>query len=153
MTWYRVFGTSDVTPRPEALLQHLRAFGLDVTGRFQADDQGWYRAVLLLAGNPAPVELERFLSTEEGIRAELNSWAGWVEAQGDTPAHISLMQDFISTRQLITLHSPAGPPHADQLHQLCALACQSLARETSGVYQIDDRGFFSADGRALIPEE
>ena len=42
--WYRVFGTSDSHPEPAAILGALRALGVEVTGQFRGDEQGWFHA-------------------------------------------------------------------------------------------------------------
>ncbi len=141
--WHRVFGTSDVEPTPAALLAHLADLGFVATGHFHGDDAGWFRAAINVAG--AVFSVERFLAAEEGIRAELNSWAAHLETCPITPHQAALMEQMIRTRQLITLDSTL----AEDVN--LALA-QYLAQVTDGVYQIDGQGFFSPDGALLVPE-
>jgi hypothetical protein len=141
--WYRVFGASDAEPPPAATLERLNELA-PVAGAFHGDDAGWFRAELTAAG--APMELERFLATEEGIRAELNSWAAHVEACGDSPEHVRLMERMIQTRQLFTVRGTASD-------EVCIALCRFLAETTDGVYQIDGRGFFATDGAPLLPDE
>src|SRR5262249_10907812 len=92
--WYRVFGGSDVEPAPAALLEHLHGLGLKVACRFYGDDQGWSRAELLLQDGTI-LELARYLTDEDGIRAELNTWAAWVESVAEGPDVARLMQRLI----------------------------------------------------------
>ena len=149
--WFRVFGTNDVQPEPARVLEAARGLGGEVSGRFRGDDLGWFRAELAIPGEETPLPLERFLSSEEGIRAELNTWAAWLEETGPGPEAVRLMQHMISTTQVFTLGSL--DPDADATaEQLCVGLCQFLARETAGVYQADGQGFFSADGTLLVPE-
>jgi hypothetical protein len=148
--WFRVFGTNDVQPEPARLLEAARAFG-DVSGRFHGDDLGWFRADLALAEAEAPLPLERYLSSEEDIRAELNTWAAWLEETGPTPEAVQLMQHMISTTQVFTL-GPLDPDADAETEQLCVGLCRFLARETAGVYQVDGQGFFAADGTRLVAE-
>jgi hypothetical protein len=150
--WYRVFGASAVPPDADALLQHLQNLGLAVTGRFEGDEHGWFRAELFSAEMHEPIELERYLATEEGIRDELNAWAAWVEATGDSSTHVRLMQHAVSTAQLLTLECPGDAPHQGTLDRVCLAACQFLARQTAGVYQVDGQGLFAADATLLVPE-
>jgi hypothetical protein len=147
--WHRVFGTSDSHPDPAALLAALRARGLEVTGHFRGDEQGWFGAALILAGAGGAVEVECYLSAEEGIRHELNSWAAWLEAAGEGAEQTRLMQHMISTTRLFTIR-PADDADA---HALCVALCELLAGAIAGVYQIDGRGFFAADGTLLLPED
>jgi hypothetical protein len=148
--WYRVFGNESPI-QPAALLQHLEQSGLEVTANFRADDQGWFRADFLLAGEEEPIKLERYLAAEEGIRPELNSWAAWLESVPHNPHQARLMQHMIGSQQVFTLFRP--PAEQDEpLRELCLAICQFLARETQGVYQEDGRGFFEADGVLLVHE-
>ncbi|HXG12446.1 MAG TPA: hypothetical protein VNK04_22000 [Gemmataceae bacterium] len=142
-TWYRVFGQSDVEPSPAALLAFLQTLGRETGGNFRGDDRGWFRAELLIDGTAAVVE--RYLADEEGIRGELNAWAAWVEATGEGPAQLRLMERLIGTRQLFVLRGPA----TEQAEALC----RYLARSTDGVYQADGRGFFDPTGNLLVAEE
>ena len=143
--WYRVFGASDAEPAPAAILEWLNGLA-SVAGAFHGDEAGWFRAELTVAG-ATTLELERFLSTEEGVRAELNSWAAHLEACGDGPENVRLMERIIQVRQLFTVQ---GPAEADGV---CVALCQLLAETTDGVYQIDGRGFFGADGALLHRDE
>ena len=85
--YYRVFGTADTEPQPAALLDHVRGCGSEITGHFRGDDQGWFAADLMGADEDSVVRLERFLANEEGIRAELNTWAAWLETAQENPNH------------------------------------------------------------------
>ncbi len=148
--WYRVFGAAPDEPAPAALLEHLQGLDAGLRGRFTGDDQGWLRAELTSAAGP--VEVERYLVSEEGIRAELNNWAAWVETQEGNPHQDRLMRHLIATQQVFTLPQPGGLAGREAAEALCVAVCRFLARATAGVYQVDLRGFFAADGTLLMPE-
>src|SRR5581483_9208979 len=77
LKWCRVFGSTEEAPEPGEVLAFVN--GLVVaTGNFGGDEAGWFRAEILCESAP-PLEIERFLASEKGLRAELNSWAAWVE--------------------------------------------------------------------------
>jgi hypothetical protein len=141
--WYRVFGAGDQEPAPAAILEHLRGHGSEVTGTFGADEAGWFYADLLL-GQEVPLRVNRYRSDEAGLRAELNSWAAWVESLDAAPA---LMERFIQTRQLFTFCAKA-----EATEHVCLVLAQNLATITDGLYQVDDRGLFSANGTLLLAE-
>ncbi len=147
--WNRVFAAGDAEPSPAAILDRLNAVA-PVAGLFHGDDAGWFRAELVVAETTA-LSLERFLSTEEGIRAELNSWAAHVEASGEGPETARLMERIIQSRQLFTVERPAGD--APLLDDLCLALCRFLAETADGVFQIDGRGFFAANGSLLLRDE
>ena len=84
--WYRVFAGRDKGPEAADLLAELRRLGVTAPVRFHGDDQGWFRAVVHEPGGATLLELERYRADEEGIRAELNSWAAWLETTDASPA-------------------------------------------------------------------
>lgn len=144
--WYRVFGRGELPPDLADLLEHLRAEGLMVTAHFRGDDLGWTGGELVLGDHS--VMVERYLTKEDSLRAELNTWAGWLETRTAEPRHGELMRHVIGTKQLVTLR------HADaSLNGLCETVCQWLAQQTDGVYQVDGRGFVGADGTLLLPDD
>ena len=149
--WYRVFGITDNQPEPVAILEHLRTIDWRITGHFKGDEHGWTRAEIVYADNATPLRLERYLATQDDIRDDLNSWAAWLETMDHHPAHAGLMQHVIQTKQLFTLQRPRDADDASVL-KLCLAICHFLARQTAGVYQIDTRGFFAADGTMRLPE-
>jgi hypothetical protein len=148
--WYRVFGRREDSVQPGAILAHLNAIAA-VTGRFDGEGEDWLSAEVAFA-DTTPLHLERFPSSEEGIRAELNNWAAFLETCDYSPNHVPLMEQVIQTKQLFTLRRPID--HADEaaVERLCVGLCQFLARATDGVYQADDQGFFAADGTLLLRE-
>ncbi len=155
--WFRVFGAADVViVDPAALLEHLRREGFPVAGHFHGDDLGWFRAELVYAEDAPPVVLERYLTKEDGIRAELNAWAAWLETAEDNPHHADLMARMIGTAQLFTLNQPVEDAddfdEAGAVEVLSLACCRYLALATDGVYQADHRGFFSAGGDLLVRE-
>jgi hypothetical protein len=149
--WYRVFGRNESPPPPAALLSHLQGCGLAVEARFRGDDLGWTAAELRV-GVGGPVFVERYLTTEDDLRDDLNSWAAFLETCDYSPNHAMLMERVVQSAQLITLRRPID--HADEvrLEQLCDAACRHLAAATDGVYQIDGQGWFAADGTLLLQE-
>jgi hypothetical protein len=145
--WYRIFASSSEMPDPKHLLAFLETQKVSIYGRFAADESGWYQADLRLA--EVSVRLERYLAEEPGIRGELNSWAAWLETREDAHDHVRLMQGMIQTAQLFTLQCDALSASS---HQICVELCRFLARSTAGVYQVDGRGLFAADGDLLVAE-
>jgi hypothetical protein len=148
--WYRVFGGTDAPIDPAALLEHLAWLGQPARGDFRGDEEGWFAVRLELYGAIA-AQVQRYLVGEEGIRAELNTWAAWIEQVGEGSAHQSqLMQQVIGTRQLFTIEPKptAGP----QVERLCLATCQYLVSQIGGIYHADGQGFFDTDGKLLLNE-
>lgn len=146
--WYRIFAARSDMPAPDALREFLNGRYNSVSIEFAADDSGWYQANLLVDG--VSLLLERYLADEPGIRAELNSWAAWLETRENTSESVHLMERMIQTAQLFTLHIDEASTRAESI---CIAVCSFLAKTTAGVYQIDERGLFALDGRLLVAEE
>ena len=152
--WFRVFAATDAQVEPAALLEQGSKLGKEITGKFRGDDQGWFEAQLAFAAAEPFVpflEICHFLHDEDGIRQELNTWAAWLETKEEHSEHARLMQQIIGTRQLFIGRS-ASAAGSGAVLRVCWKLQQYLARETQGIYQVDGRGFFAADGTLLIPE-
>jgi hypothetical protein len=145
--WLRVFGATDDAPDQAAVAASLAG----ASSSFDGDEGGWYRAEIVHGAGP-PVTMERYHADEEGIRAELNSWAAYLETLDYSPHHVALMERTIQSRQLITIRKPAD--HGDEagIDRLCAALARRLAEMTNGFYQIDGKGFFDAEGQLLVAE-
>jgi hypothetical protein len=149
--WYRIFGRSDASITPEAISAHLAASGFATAKVVAADGAAWLRAEIRFAAT-TPIYLERFRADEEGIRAELNSWAAFLETCDYEPKHASLMERVIQTRQLFTLRKPIDCSDETLAEGLCVSLCRFLSETTEGIWQADDDGFHAADGTLLLKE-
>jgi hypothetical protein len=149
--WSRIFSRLAANPDPALLLESLQASGFQVQSHFRGDDLGWFGCEFHL-GEGTPIFLERFLSKEDELRDELNTWAAWVEAQDYEPNRFSIMERLIQSHQLFTLRKPID--HADEvtLDRFCDAVVNWLATQTDGLIQIDGKGFFDASGRLLLEE-
>ncbi len=152
MSRWRVFGRSDGAPDRDALAQTILALAPGAAIQWDEAEQGWLRCEIHLAGHVESLQVDRFLRAEEGIRAELQAWAAWLETT-DSPHTTELMQRLIGTQQVFTLKPPETRSADASIEQICLAVCQFLADATEGVYQIDERGFFSADGNLLVAEK
>jgi hypothetical protein len=148
--WYRVFGRSDALPAPAAIEAHLAGLGLSVRAVFRHEGEQWFQAEITCGYGP-PVYVERFLAEEEGVRNELNAWAAYLETC-DCPQHVALMERTIQSRQLFTLRQPSEHAEAEEVDRLCVELSRFLAQATDGFYQVDEAGFFAADGAQLATE-
>src|SRR5260370_24033079 len=99
---------NDVQPDPQSIVQFLRDLGMEASAEVHGDDLGWFRLDLVFAKGGQMLQVARFLAKEEGIRAELNTWAAWLETLEEQPMHSRLMQQVISTVQMLTWQSPTG---------------------------------------------
>jgi hypothetical protein len=148
--WYRVFGTNEMQLAPETIRSQLDGLGCGVTVTFAGGD-AWLRAEIVFA-DTTPIHVERFLSSEEGIRAELNTWAAYLETCDYSPNFAALMEQMIRTKQLFTLRRPLDAANEVLVDNICLGLARLFARTTEGVYQVDGQGFFSADGLLLLQE-
>jgi hypothetical protein len=151
MTSYRVFCLSRTEPAPAALAEHLRSLRPDTVVNFLGDRLGWMRAEVDLGKESDPLVIERFLVEESDMRPELNSWVAWLET-ADHPRRESVIDRVVNSQQVFTLEVGDELVADKGIEQLAKAACQYLAQQADGIYQIDEAGFFSADGLLLVPE-
>ena len=145
-TAYRVFCHSTKGPSAAAFAEHLRHHHPDAVVHFKGDQLGWLRAEVILGKHAAPQVIERFLVEESDMRPQLNSWVAWLETV-DHPRRESVIDRVVNSQQVFTLEV-----HSPDAAKLAKVACKYLAHMADGIYQIDDEGFFSADGLLLVPE-
>lgn len=150
--WYRVFGRSDAHVPPSALAAELHALGVPVEPHFRGDDLGWTGGELRLPGLNTPVTLDRYLTAEDDIRAELNAYAAELETCDYSPHAARLVEHVALTKQLVVIRKPVDASDEVALEKVLTAACRFLAARTDGVYQIDGEGWFAADGELLVRE-
>ncbi|MFL5243534.1 MAG: hypothetical protein ACJ8FY_15625 [Gemmataceae bacterium] len=147
--WFRVFATTNEAPTAEAAGHRLQALFPGASVSFRTDDQGWFKVSIARPGQGS-LELDRFLASEEGIRAELNSWVAWLETREHDPCFTRLMEHVIATKQVFTIEMDAELP---QIQESAVALGRFLAQQTAGIYQVDGQGFFDMDGRLLLRED
>ena len=96
--------------------------------------------------------LQRYLTSEDDLRDDLNAHAAELETCDYSPNNGKLMQHVIQSRQLIMIRKPLDAADEVTLEKVLEEACRFLAAATDGVYQIDGRGWFSATGELLLQE-
>lgn len=143
MTWYRVFGRSDAIPTSADIERCLADVGLSVRLSFVENATGWNVGRLEIG--ETIIELTRWHADEEGIRAELNSWAAYVESCEESPRSAALMEQLIQSRQLIYFEEPTP-----DVREVCTQLSQCLARLADGCYHVEGEGFFTAEGALLL---
>lgn len=146
--WYRVFCRSPVEVKPGDL---LGALGGNLEASFRGDDLGW-TAVKLKLGAGTPIYVERFLTSEDELRDELNTWAGYLETLDYSPNHITLMEHVIQTQQLFTIRKPLDHPNESAIEELCLSICRYLSANADGVYQIENDGWYTPTEELILKE-
>jgi hypothetical protein len=149
---YRIFSNSRTEPPAATLAENLRKLRSDIFVHFSGDHLGWMRARIDVGPGLPPVGIERFLVEEADMRHQLNSWVAWLETV-DHPRRESMIDRVVNSQQVFTLELDDKLADRENLREFAKVICQHLAHITDGIYQIDDLGFFSAEGLLLVPEE
>jgi hypothetical protein len=149
--WYRVFCRSGDEPKPDDLLARLQSPDRPVTARFKGDDLGWTAAEFTV-GTGTPIYVERYLTTEDNLREDLNTWAAWLETLDYSPNNLRLMEHVFQSRQMMTVRKPLDCRNESTIEELCRALCQALAGAADGVYQIEGDGWYSPTGELLLTE-
>ncbi|GIW81624.1 MAG: hypothetical protein KatS3mg105_3431 [Gemmatales bacterium] len=148
--WYRVFSTAENPPDPDDLLRPLLSHFPRLKARFLGSREAWLRGEFTVQPDCPMIELERYLTEEDDLSADLQSWAAWLETCEDEPHSAALMQHVIATRQLFTIL--VDEPYADINEEFARTLASLLAQATNGVFQSDGLGFFAGSGELLVPE-
>jgi len=149
--WYRVFCRSADTLEPGELVARLAASGRSARAEFRPDGRDWTSGAIQFGGG-TPVYVERFRTAEDDLRNDLNTWAAVLETLDYSPNHGPLMEHVIQTRQLVTVRKPLDHPNESAVEDLCRRLCTALAGAGDGVFQVEDEGWYSADGTLLLKE-
>ena len=89
---------------------------------------------------------------ESFIRAELNTWAAYLETCDYNPNFAVLMEHMIRTKQLFTIRRPLDAANEARVDDICLGLAQLFAQTTEGIYQVDQQGFFDPNGLLLLQE-
>jgi hypothetical protein len=151
--WYRVFGKLVKECPPEVISDALQNAGHPVRLDFKGDDLGWSSlAVTFSDRDETPIMVERYITAEDDIRDDLNTWAGWLESATYSAKAKELMEPVIQAAEMITLRKPIDHANDARLNNLCEQLSQLFAQTTLGMYQVDGLGFFDATGTLLVEE-
>ena len=146
--WFRVFLLQEDGPKPSGIMECLQSLIPEVKGKFRTDEDGWFQLIL---DHPSIGELtiDHFLTSEKGVRAEINTWAAWLESK----QRFDLMERIIQVKQILSFE--VTPEMEDNVsdalvYKHLALALAALAE---GVVHMDAVGFLESDGTLLIEDE
>ena len=155
--WYRIFSREKNRELMAILTKELQSCGNSLEFQFTCDPDGdlstdWF-TLAIRPTNKQPIILERYLVEEEGIRSELNSWAGILETWDHDPVHVLLMEKVIQGKELITVEKPQETDDELAMDDLCMRISRVIADATDGVFQVDGVGFYDASGALLLGEK
>lgn len=148
--WYRVFSRSDAKIDPNSFLEYLHNTNYPVQAKFLKDEQGWFEATFAFEENE--LTLQRYLTIEKGVRAELNAFAAWIESQETDLNQMELMERVIAAPQIFAFELPEEQANIEKVRAFCYHVVKFLARETEGLMQVDGEGVYDEEGTFLIPE-
>lgn len=153
--WYRIFGQELNPFLLDRIIEKFKRWENRLKIEFTTDSNqssdDW-RVLTIHHGRGTPLIVERYLATEEGIRGELNTWAGFLETCDGNPNHVPLMEQMIQTQELFTLCKPIDVSDEELVGDLCESLCRVISDATLGFYQIDAVGFHDPEGNVLLQE-
>ena len=76
--WFRVFLLQEDGPEPFRIMECLQSLIPEVKGKFRTDEDGWFQ-LILSHSSVGELILDHFLTSEKGVRAEINTWAALAE--------------------------------------------------------------------------
>jgi hypothetical protein len=134
--WYSVWGATGDIPSPSAMLEHLRPRVDGLVHEFEPDVEQWLSGRFRLSGSKHPAILVRRESPGH------DEFLGRLE----TLEHVRRTQQVI---HLVPCASLELRP--SKMARMCEQLCGFLARTSDGLIQVYQEGFFSAEGKSLLP--
>lgn len=146
--WFRVFLLHEDGPKPSGIMECLQSLIPEVKGKFRTDEDGWFQ-LIIDHSSIGELTIDHFLTSEKGVRSEINTWAAWLESK----QRFDLMERIIQVKQILSFE--VTPEMEDNVsdslvYKRLALALAALAE---GVVHIDAVGFLEPDGTLLIEDE
>ncbi len=146
--WFRVFMLQEDGPEPSSFMESLQLILPEVTGKFRADEDGWFQ-LILSHSSFGELSIDHFLSSEKGVRAEINTWAAWLESK----QRLDLMERIIQVKQILSFEVTPELEENGTDPSLFKKLSLTLASISQGFVHIDGIGFIEADGSLLIEDE
>ena len=150
--WYSIHGAIEVSPRPLAMLAcvHPRVVGLAYN--FEPDEERWRRGQFQRQEATTPAILvSRIGPGDEGFIAADKRYEEWLSTMSDEPHRDFVLAHLHRTRQTVNLIPVDFTLGMTKLARVCEQLCGFLARETDGLIQVFQEGFFSPQGESLLP--
>ena len=146
--WFRVFLLQEDGPKPSGIMECLQSLIPEVKGKFRTDEDGWFQ-LIIDHSSIGELIIDHFLTSEKGVRSEINTWAAWLESK----QQFDLMERIIQVKQILSFE--VTPEMEDNVsdslvYKRLALALAALAE---GIVHIDAVGFLEPDGTLLIEDE
>ena len=146
--WFRVFLLQEDGPKPSGIMECLQSLIPEVKGKFRTDEDGWFQ-LILDHSSIGELIIDHFLTSEKGVRSEINTWAAWLESK----QQFDLMERIIQVKQILSFE--VTPEMEDNVsdslvYKRLALALAALAQ---GFVHMDAVGFLEPDGTLLIEDE
>ena len=146
--WFRVFLLQEEGPEPFRIMECLQSLVPEVKGKFRTDEDGWFQ-LILDHSSIGELTIDHFLTSEKGVRAEINTWAAWLESK----QQFDLMERIIQVKQILSFEvTPEMDDNVSDalVYKRLALALAALAE---GFVHMDGVGFLEPDGTVLIEDE
>ena len=146
--WFRVFLLQEDGPEPFKIMECLQSLIPKVKGKFRTDEDGWFQ-LILDHSSIGELTVDHFLTSEKGVRSEINTWAAWLESK----QQFDLMERIIQVKQILSFEvTPEMDDNVSDslVYKRLALALAALAQ---GFVHMDGVGFLEPDGTLLIEDE
>lgn len=148
-----VHGKRDVSPSPDEMLDSLRpkVIGLVHDGQMQT----WNNDALRLTYETLIISVRRLKPGDESYLWDRDNWENELRSW-DGPNCEKVIQHLRHTCQTVTITpiatTTAGFPLGQaKLARVCEQLCGHVARETDGLIQVFQEGFFDVQGESLFP--
>ena len=156
-SWYTVFATAQVCPFPSLWVDSLRPAVKDLVCHAQPDEKNWTTVEMTFSKASSPlVHLSRVQigphNFEDEITRRVEGMAKFRNEQTQGEDQFAVVTDFLRrTRQIIHIKPVDVQIGQSKLARICEQLCGACARNSEGLIQVFQEGFFDVGGNSLFP--
>ena len=143
---FRVYGTLELTPTLDELIEILEEGEFDATIESDGEDEvDWSEFLIFEASLDEPISLY-CIDDEDGINDDLDHILSRLMHNGNQEDAKELIHILQNTVSIYGVDVPEEHEDDDNALLLCSLLVQYLAQKTDGIYCVDAEGFFNDSG-------
>jgi hypothetical protein len=150
-SWYSVIGTNEVCPSANQILEAIRPRLAEQAMSAEGPENDWQFGTIRAAGDVS-ITVCRDRKGDQDFDDWVHSFAAsepWFR-EHENWEHV---KDFVSrAKQRIVIRAMLGSrPY--QLARVCEQLCGAIGRQTDGLIQVFQEGFFNLEGESLLPKQ
>lgn len=148
----RIYGTVDVFPSMDEIIEQLEESDFEVTletEEDEEDEENWQRLYVYESSLDEPISIDRFDGSHP-LREEIDALKETLQEYEQCAEGDYLQNTLDSCAIAFAVEAPEEIAEDDNALMLATLIAQIIAQRTDGVYCVDSEGFFNQNGDLIF---